>query len=460
MVPQRNSGRPKMMPFPPSNGRSRSPRKGQTADDYKKLVEQADVLLRCRLSDPQQRGAYTIQPTVDEITRIVSDGSGSVLLLGEAGSGKTHAVESALSKLQQEHGGGKLVILRAHGVAYSTDVECIRHLASQIRGGGIAEAMLPRNASSEHGMEFIRGVLRSSLTHARQMVVVLEKFEAFCCSKSRQTLLYNLFDIAEEAGVRLSIIGTSEKIDVTDHDSLEKRIKSRFSMHHLHTYLPRTIEELLPIVMEKFRLADDWGFPASFVSRFHTELESALRLRAKGWEADLAVGRPPAWFFWQCLPMVGLLQEMHGSSKAERLMTSARKTHEILVGSLCEDEHLVLLALQKIQHRQANPTLGLVLHELEKMPQQMLTARFSVDRYASAFEKLLQAKLVDLAGSPGSTLHGGSGALPRVHRQCRSCVTGIYEEFVKELKDQSRPQGKSNPVRRLPQVIQQWVQQQ
>jgi hypothetical protein len=427
------------------------------------LLDRADVMLRTRLADARQRGAFTVPSLVDDMMHIVSEGSGSVLLLGEAGSGKTHAVESCLSKLQEEQG-DNLVVLRAYGGAYSTDVECIRHLAAQMRGGD--QAMPPRNASFELGMEFIRGVLRESLGRAKQIVVVLEKFEAFC-SKSRQTLLYNLFDIAEEVGVRLSIIGTSEKIDVTSSDSLEKRIKSRFSMHHLHMYLPRTVDQLIPILLEKFRLDDDWDFPPAFVKQFHMDLQTALKLRARSWEAHLEVGRPPAWFLWQCLPVVDLVLEAKagGGNAKPSFVATTRGVQRLLVDSLCEDEHVVLLALLRLQQRQASPTLSLILYEIGILhgegggKRQMLTTTNNQDRYSGAFDRLLQAKLVDIAGSPGSTMVSVGAALPRLHRSCQSRVNNIYEEFVKDLKNENKSYSKdvSNPLARLPEVIQQWV---
>merc|ERR1719197_1762753 len=126
------------------------------------------------------------------------------------------------------------------------------------------------NASFQAGMEWIKGVFKGSFKQARAMVMVLDQFEHFC-SRARQTLLYNLFDIAQEAGVHLSVIGTSEKMDVMG--SLEKRIRSRFSMRHLHTFLPQSVEELVQVLMTRLRLLPDTNLPKPFQKEFHRKVE-------------------------------------------------------------------------------------------------------------------------------------------------------------------------------------------
>ena len=51
---------------------------------------------------------------------------------------------------------------------------------------------------------------------------------------SRQTLLYNLFDIAQARKAPIAVLGCTGKVDVVE--MLEKRVKSRFS--HRHVFLP------------------------------------------------------------------------------------------------------------------------------------------------------------------------------------------------------------------------------
>jgi origin recognition complex subunit 4 len=55
----------------------------------------------------------------------------------------------------------------------------------------------------------------------------------------RQTLLYNLFDIAQARKAPVVVLGLTTRIDVVE--SLEKRVKSRFSHRYVHLSLPRSI---------------------------------------------------------------------------------------------------------------------------------------------------------------------------------------------------------------------------
>merc|ERR1719231_1517629 len=109
-------------------------------------------------------------------------------------------------------------------------------------------------------MDWIKSVFKGSFKQARAMVMVLDQFEYFC-SRARQTLLYNLFDIAQEAGVHLSVIGTSDHYAVMD--SLEKRIKSRFSMRHIHTFLPTTMDGVVQVLMARLQIPHESGMPTA-----------------------------------------------------------------------------------------------------------------------------------------------------------------------------------------------------
>ena len=85
-------------------------------------------------------------------------------------------------------------------------------------------------------LEFLLASLRSDVTgrHSKPIVFVLEEFGLFCNHKN-QTLLYNLFDVAQSRAAPIIVIGVSSSLDVIE--SLEKRVKSRFN-HRQLTMLP------------------------------------------------------------------------------------------------------------------------------------------------------------------------------------------------------------------------------
>jgi len=420
------------------------------------LVARADALIGARLAEKRRFQEHTDMSLCDEVfgvlRRSLSQGeaseNSSVLLLGESGAGKTHAVEWCLEKLREvQH---SLVVLRAHGGAYASDAECVRHLAGQATVQ--LEAAPRAGASVEQGMEWIRGALAESFKRASAVVIVLDRFEHFC-SRSRQTLLYNLFDVAQEAGVRLSIIGTSEKMDVMG--CLEKRIRSRFSMHHLHAFLPTTPEGLVQVLMAKLRLPPDCGLGAPFLREFHRALEAGLRAEVPQWAPELELGRPASWFLARCLPVARLLSGTAPAAKRRRLLAgslpsaTAAEARGLLLAGLAEAEHVVLLALLRLQERRATSTLSALLHEVRLLREAGgPAAAWEEEHCCAAFDRLLRLGLVELCGPPGDAA--------KRYVPCRSLVHSAYAGFARELQA-AGPASSCNPLRELPLPVQQWA---
>jgi hypothetical protein len=366
-------------------------------------------------------------------------------------------VEKCLQRLREEQGATTAVVLRAHGGAYGTDVECMRHLASQVAQKGTE--FPDGNASFEHILEWLRAVMKESFKQAGAAVIVLDRFEHFC-SRSRQTLLYNLFDVAQEADVRICIVGMSEKVDVTS--LLEKRIKSRFSMRQTYAFQPKNFEELVNGLMTKLRLPPSCGLRKTFVTEFNKHVEAAVRAHQPQWQLEVDLGRPMSWFLSKCVPVSALLWRgfghPSGAPPAKRPRTvrgsfTATDVNDMLLRSLSEIEHIVMTALFRIRDRNLSATLSLTLHEIEVLHRNFkLVFPFDADTYSRAFERLLQMKLVGIR-SPGKMDAG------KRHVQCESLVHGVYYDYVSDLE---RPEGTLhfNPLRSLPGEVQQWAARQ
>jgi origin recognition complex subunit 4 len=73
---------------------------------------------------------------------------------------------------------------------------------------------------------------------AKSVIFILDEFDLFT-SHPRQTLLYNLFDIAQARKAPIAVLGLTTKIDVVER--LEKRVKSRFSHRYVHLPLPKNL---------------------------------------------------------------------------------------------------------------------------------------------------------------------------------------------------------------------------
>lgn len=96
---------------------------------------------------------------------------------------------------------------------------------------------------------------------AKSVIFVLDEFDLFT-THPRQTLLYNLFDIAQAKKAPIVVLGLTTKVDVVE--SLEKRVKSRFSHRYVHLSLPRNIPAFWEICKEGLLAdAEDMGTRSS-----------------------------------------------------------------------------------------------------------------------------------------------------------------------------------------------------
>src|SRR5437763_3595448 len=72
------------------------------------------------------------------------------------------------------------------------------------------------------------------------IIFILDRFDEFL-PHPRQTLLYNLFDIAQSRKAPIAVICLGRQVNVID--GLEKRVKSRFGGRIEQVGRPRTLEE-------------------------------------------------------------------------------------------------------------------------------------------------------------------------------------------------------------------------
>lgn len=73
---------------------------------------------------------------------------------------------------------------------------------------------------------------------SQSIVFIIDEFDLFA-SHPRQTLLYNLFDVAQSRKAPIAVLGCTTRLDVVE--MLEKRVKSRFSHRYVYMSLPKTL---------------------------------------------------------------------------------------------------------------------------------------------------------------------------------------------------------------------------
>lgn len=89
---------------------------------------------------------------------------------------------------------------------------------------------------------------------SKSVVFIIDEFDLFA-THARQTLLYNLFDIAQARKAPIAVLGLTNKIDVVE--SLEKRVKSRFSHRYVYMSLPKTFREYWDVCKQGLLVDDE-----------------------------------------------------------------------------------------------------------------------------------------------------------------------------------------------------------
>ncbi|KEY74283.1 hypothetical protein S7711_00441 [Stachybotrys chartarum IBT 7711] len=199
---------------------------------------------RRRLQMFGQDDAYEKARQVVQQTIVAGEGN-SMLLIGARGCGKTTLVENVISDLAREHK-HDFHIVRLNGFIHTDDKLALREIWRQLgkemnveddlmNRTNYADTMASLLALLSHPSEILgtdEGVTSQSV------VFIIDEFDMFA-THPRQTLLYNLFDIAQSRKAPIAVLGCTTRLDVVE--MLEKRVKSRFSHRYIYLSLPKTL---------------------------------------------------------------------------------------------------------------------------------------------------------------------------------------------------------------------------
>lgn len=184
------------------------------------------------------------------IEQTVTAGEGnSMLVYGSRGCGKTAIVETVISSLKTEHG-NDFHVVRLNGFLQTDDRLALREMWRQLgretntedeadKVSSYADTMATLLALLSHPEELFGPSGSKDGVAAKSVVIILDEFDLFV-SHARQTLLYNLFDIAQARKAPVAVIGLTTKVDITE--ILEKRVKSRFSHRYVFVPLPKSLD--------------------------------------------------------------------------------------------------------------------------------------------------------------------------------------------------------------------------
>lgn len=179
--------------------------------------------------------------------------SNSALLIGPRGCGKTTLVECVIEALQRDClAFDDSVIVRLNGYVHMDDRLALKGIATQLQlENTLGDKVF---GSFAENLSFLLQCLKEGdREHTKSVIFILEEFDLFCHHQN-QTLLYNLFDVAQSAQAPICVLGITCRKDVTD--LLEKRVMSRFSNRQIHLY-PHATETFEDGVKNRIQLCKD-----------------------------------------------------------------------------------------------------------------------------------------------------------------------------------------------------------
>ena len=222
-----------------------------------------------------------------EQTVLAGEGN-SMLIIGSRGSGKTTLVETAISELATDHR-DEFHVVRLNGFIHTDDKLALREIWRQlgremeveadVMGGrsNYADTLTSLLALLSHPAQEMEQDDTANAATAKSVVFILDEFDLFA-SHPRQTLLYNLFDVAQSRNAPIAVLGLTSKVNVVD--SLEKRVKSRFGQRYVHLSLPRGFDAFREICISALY------YRPSIQHRFQSN-SAALQSISDAWNAYL-----------------------------------------------------------------------------------------------------------------------------------------------------------------------------
>ncbi|KAI1812755.1 hypothetical protein GGS20DRAFT_556540 [Poronia punctata] len=192
-----------------------------------------------------QDEAYEKAFQLVEQTVLAGEGN-SMMVIGGRGCGKTTMVEDIISDLRKEHF-EDFHVVRLNGFIHTDDKLALKEIWRQLgKEMEIEDDLVNKTNNYADTMASLLALLShpTEITEAdegvtsKSVVFIIDEFELFA-THARQTLLYNLFDIAQARKAPIAVLGLTTRIDVVE--SLEKRVKSRFSHRYVYLSLPKSL---------------------------------------------------------------------------------------------------------------------------------------------------------------------------------------------------------------------------
>jgi len=201
--------------------------------------------------------------------------SNSTLLIGNRGCGKTMIVNKLLDNLNKEFNKEKQTFLtvRLNGLIQSDDRLALKEMIYQLSQ---EEAMENLNSTSfSEVLSYLLNVLSIGTKTSMPVIIILDEFDLFT-QHNKQTLLYNLFDIAQSNQNPIVVIGLTCQLNVVE--LLEKRVKSRYSHRQILCFPPLEIENFEKIIINSLKIPENIpNINENYVKAFNNEIDNIFK---------------------------------------------------------------------------------------------------------------------------------------------------------------------------------------
>lgn len=122
------------------------------------------------------------------------------------------------------------IVIALNGLIHVDDRQALKAVTTQMN---LEKQVEGKTFSSfSENLTFLLSCLKAGRSSQR-LIFIIDEFDLFC-AHHKQTLLYNLFDVAQSAQTPICVLGVTCRLDYVE--LLEKRVKSRFSHRQIFLF--------------------------------------------------------------------------------------------------------------------------------------------------------------------------------------------------------------------------------